>query len=63
MDNTNKKQPMTDEELSKISGGFLPPDGLCSCPYCGNRYWAGDSHVSRCINNPNNPNSPYYIGR
>lgn len=60
MDNT-KKQPMSDEELAKISGGFLPDDGLLqSCPYCGTRLMVGDDHFFRCINNPN---SPYYIGR
>lgn len=61
MDNT-KKQPMSDEELAKISGGahFIPINGD-ECPYCGDRFGlriAG--YVSRC---PMNPNNPYYVGQ
>ena len=54
-------QIMSDEELAKISGGFMPTDGLeQGCPYCGTKLRIGDKHVDRCLKNPN---SPYYLGR
>ena len=63
MDNTDKKQPMTDEELSKISGGGVQECTRKSgrCPYCGMPLQPvlDDGHPDRCFMNPNNPN---YIG-
>ena len=54
MDNTDKKQPMSDEELAKISGGYGTPDN-CACPFCGREFGlriAG--HMIKCPMNPSN---------
>ena len=61
MDNTDKKQPMSDEELAKISGGahFIPIKDN-ECPYCGDRYgFKLAEHIPKCPMNPRNPN---YVG-
>ena len=63
MNNTNgkdKKQPMSDEELSKISGGIdrISIIGEKECPYCGHSYNPSNmfdfDHPEKCSANPKN---------
>ena len=61
MDNTDKKQPMSDEELSKISGGSSKKHEATqtSCPYCFKDFGMLitpqrlETHISVCNKNPN----------
>ena len=54
MNNTNEKQPMSDEELAKISGGYGTPDS-CVCPFCGREFgFRVAGHIIKCPKNPDN---------
>ena len=62
MDNTNskdKKQPMSDEELAKISGGHGRREVFSNaCPYCYKDFGIYsqeriEAHLKHCPLNPN----------
>ena len=67
MNNTDKKQPMTDEELAKISGGLRLTNNTLHphCPYCHKAIGplGAESHIEMCVLNPNSPYNKGYTER